>query len=158
MPSRCDSNQTRSDSQNSHRASALPEWGNFQLLLAWSSAFEGWAAVVAGEHEQGLARIAHAIAEARTMGSDQFLSHVAGVAAEAYLISGNVSAGLESVADGLRVAARTGERFWEPEPLRVRGELLILQDPQCATGEAKQTFRKAIEHARRQGAATKPAA
>ena len=125
---------------------------DFRLLLAWSSAFEGWAAVAAGDHEQGLTRIANGIVEARTMGSDQFLPHLAGVAAEAYLMSGNAADGLESVADGLRVAARTGERFWEPELLRLRGELQILQDPQCATGEAERTFRKAIEHARRQGA------
>ena len=93
-----------------------------------------------------------ALQTARTMGSDQFLPHLAGVAAEAYLMSGNAADGLESVADGLRVAARTGERFWEPELLRLRGELQILQDPPCATGEAEQTFRKAIEHARSQGA------
>ncbi len=133
-------------------AGAIARDQNFQLLLAWSSAFEGWAAVVAGDHEQGLTRIANGIAEARSMGSDQFLPHLAGVAAEAYLISGNASDGLESVADGLRVAARTGERFWEPELLRLRGELQILQDPQCATGEAEQTFRRAIEQARSQGA------
>jgi DNA-binding winged helix-turn-helix (wHTH) protein/predicted ATPase len=125
---------------------------DFRLLLAWSSAFEGWAAVVMGHRELGLARIANGITEARTMGSEQFLSHLAGVAAEAYLLSGNAADGLESVADGLRVAERTGERFWEPELLRLRGELQILQDPQCATGEAEQTFRKAIEQARSQGA------
>ncbi len=133
-------------------AAAIARDQDFQLLLAWSSAFEGWAAVVAGHHEQGLARIANGIAEARTMGSDQFLPHLAGVAAEAYLMSGNAADGLESVADGLRVAARTGERFWEPELLRLRGELQILQDPTCATGAAEQTFREAIEHARSQGA------
>jgi DNA-binding winged helix-turn-helix (wHTH) protein/predicted ATPase len=133
-------------------AAAIARDQDFQLLLAWSSAFEGWAAVVAGDHEQGLTRIANGIAEARTMGSDQFLPHLAGVAAEAYLISGNAADGLESVADGLRVAERTGERFWEPELLRLKGELRILQDPQCATGEVEQTFRKGIELARSQGA------
>jgi len=133
-------------------AAAIARDQDFQLLLAWSSVFEGWAAVVAGDHEQGLTRIANGIAAARTMGSDQFLPHLAGVAAEAYLMSGNAADGLESVADGLRVAARTGERFWEPELLRLRGELQILQDPPCATAEAEQTFRKAIEHARSQGA------
>ena len=108
--------------------------------------------MVAGDHEGGMAIITNAIAKVRSTGSDQFLPHLAGLAAEAYLMSGNAADGLESVADGFRVAARTGERFWEPELLRLRGELQILQDPQCATGEAGQTFRKAIEHARSQGA------
>jgi hypothetical protein len=55
------------------------------------------------------------------------------------------------VEDGLGIAARTGERFWEPELLRLKGELRIAQDPQCAANEAEQTFREAIEHARSQG-------
>ena len=50
------------------------------------------------------------------------------------------------------MAARTGERFWEPELLRLRGELHIAQDPRCAASEAEQAFREAIEHARSQGA------
>ena len=125
---------------------------DFRLLLAWSSAFAGWAAVVAGDHDQGLNGIKNAIAEARAMGSDQFLPHLAGVAADAYFISGNATEGLLSVEDGLRVSARTGERFWEPELLRLKGELQIAQDPRCVTDDAEQAFREAIEHARNQGA------
>lgn len=56
------------------------------------------------------------------------------------------------MADGLRVAARTGERFWEPELLRLRGELQLLQDPEAAIADAEQTFRMAIKLARSQGA------
>ena len=133
-------------------AAAIARDQDFRLLLAWSSAFEGWAAAVEGDHEEGLSRIANAIAEARTTGSDQFLPHLAGLAADAYLMSGDTAAGLRSVEDGLGVAARTGERFWEPELLRLRGELHIAQDPRCAASEAEQAFREAIEHARSQGA------
>ena len=133
-------------------AAAIARDQDFRLLLAWSSAFEGWAAVVAGDQQLGLTRIENAIAEARTTGSDQFLPHLAGLAADAYLRSGDTADGLKSVEDGLGIAARTGERFWEPELLRLRGELYIAQDPQCAASEAEQAFREAIEHARSQGA------
>jgi predicted ATPase len=133
-------------------ASAIARDQDFRLLLAWSSAFEGWAAAVEGDHGEGLSRIANAIAEARATGSDQFLPHLAGLAADAYLMSGNTADGLKSVEDGLGVAARTGERFWEPELLRLRGELYMAQDPQRAASEAEQAFREAIEQALNQGA------
>jgi DNA-binding winged helix-turn-helix (wHTH) protein/predicted ATPase len=132
-------------------AAAIARDQDFRLLLAWSSAFEGWAAAVEGNREEGLSRIVNAIAEARATGADQFLPHLAGLAADAYLIGGNTADALKSVEDGLGIAARTGERFWEPELLRLKGELRIAQDPQCAANEAEQTFREAIEHARSQG-------
>ena len=133
-------------------AAAIARDQDFRLLLAWSSAFEGWAAAVAGNHEEGISRIVGAIAEARAAGSDQFLPHLAGLAADAYLMDGNTADGLKSVEDGLAVAARTGERFWNPELLRVRGELHIAQDPNGGAIIAEDAFRDAIEDARSQGA------
>ena len=40
--------------------------------------------------------------------------------------------GLSNVDYGLAVAARTGERFWRPELLRLRGELQHAQHPNCS--------------------------
>jgi predicted ATPase len=133
-------------------AGAIARDQDFRLLLAWSSAFEGWAAAVAGNHEEGISRIVDAIAEARAAGSDQFLPHLAGLAADAYLMDRNTADGLKSVEDGLAVAARTGERFWNPELLRLRGELHIAQDPRGSASAAEHAFREAIEDARSQGA------
>ena len=132
-------------------AASISRDQDFRLLIAWSSVFEGWAAVLTGKSEEGLRRIADGIAEARRMGSEQFLPHLAGVAAEAYLVSENATEGLRSVEDGLRAGLRTGERFWQPELLRLKGELEIARDP-SAVPEAEQSFRDAIAHAQIQGA------
>lgn len=132
-------------------AAAISRDQDFRLLIAWSTVFEAWAAVAAGNRDDALSRIENAIAEARTMGSEQFLPHLAGVAAEAYLATGNAAGGLRSVEDGLRVTQCTGERFWEPELLRLKGELQMAQDPR-ATGAAEQAFREAIDFARSDGA------
>ena len=67
-------------------------------------------------------------------------------------MTGHAVDGLESLDEALRVTERTGERFWEPELLRLRGELRIVQDPTYAAREAEQVFREAIEQARGQGA------
>ena len=132
-------------------ATSIARDQDFRLLLAWSTVFEGWSAVLAGNCQDGHSRIADAIAEARTMGSEQFMPHLTGLAADAYLMSGNATDGLKSAEDGLQAAARTGERFWQPELLRLKGELLMAQDP-CATDEAEQSFREAIEQAKCEGA------
>jgi len=132
-------------------AASISRDQDFRLLIAWSSVFEGWSAVLVGKSEEGLRRIADGIAEARRMGSEQFLPHLAGLAAEAYLVSGNATEGLRSVEDGLRAGIRTGERFWQPELLRLKGELEIARDP-CAAPEAEQSFRDAIACAQIQGA------
>jgi predicted ATPase len=124
---------------------------DFRLLLAWASAFQGWAAVDTGDYD-GLACIVNAIAGARATGSEQFLPHMAGLAADAYLRIGNTAGGLASIADGLQVADRTGERFWKPELLRLRGELQIARESHSSMTEVEQSFREAIELARSQGA------
>ena len=109
-------------------ATSISRDQDFRLLIAWQSVFQGWAVVLAGKSEEGLRRIADCIAEARRMGSEQFLPHLAGLAAEAYLVSGNAAEGLRSVEDVLRAGSRTGERFWQPELLRLKGELEIARD------------------------------
>jgi DNA-binding winged helix-turn-helix (wHTH) protein/predicted ATPase len=133
-------------------ATAIARDQDFRLLLAWAAAFEGWAAALAGEHKKGVVAIVNAIAEARSTGSDQFLPHLSGLAAEAHLMSGNALDGLQSVEDGLNIAARSGECFWEPELFRLRGELLIVQNQERAADDAEQAFCDAIARARGQGA------
>jgi adenylate cyclase len=47
-------------------------------------------------------------------------------------------------------ASRNGERHWEAELMRLKGELLLLEPKH--EGEAEACFRESIELARRQGA------
>lgn len=55
------------------------------------------------------------------------------------------------IAEALTQIARSGERYWEAEVWRIRGELLLQTDnpPQA---EAEDCYRKAIEVARKQSA------
>jgi len=144
--------QTDRVSRHAAAAAGIAREQDFRLLRAWSSAFEGWAAVMEGSQEEGLSRIGNAMTDARSTGTDWCISHVAGLAADAYLISGHAADGLNSVEDGLAIAARTGERFWRPELLRLRGELKLAQHPNGGSIEAEQDFREALEEARLQGA------
>src|SRR4051812_11849642 len=79
---------------------------------------------------------------------------------------GQTEEGLSALAEGLAQVAKTGERYWEAELYRLKGELLSMQDgknqkskgknqkllifdPQA---EAEACFLKAIEVARKQQA------
>jgi predicted ATPase len=71
--------------------------------------------------------------------------------AEAYGKVGQTEAGLTALAEALAIAHRTGERFWEAEIHRLKGEFLLAR----ATGhdtEAEASFRQALDGARRQQA------
>ncbi len=61
--------------------------------------------------------------------------------------SSECARGLSALAEGLEAVERHGERLWEPELHRLRGELLLTQAGDEA--EAEVCFRQAIELARR---------
>ena len=124
---------------------------DFRLMLAWATAFEGWAEAEQGQHEEGLHRIATGIGGARATGSDQFLPNLLGLLAEVHLKRGQTEAGLQAIDEALVIVQRTGERFYEAELHRLRGGLQLSESGNSA-GDAEQNLLKAIEIARSQGA------
>ena len=77
--------------------------------------------------------------------------------AEAYGKVGQVGEGLSALAEALAVADSTGERIYEAELYRLRGELTLAQSSvQCLESsvrkEAEEYFHKAIEIAQRRQA------
>jgi predicted ATPase len=71
--------------------------------------------------------------------------------ADALLAAGRFGSGRAAATEALAVAERTGERFYEAEILRAKGELLLaVGDRQ----DADEAFRAAIAVARHQGATT----
>ena len=63
--------------------------------------------------------------------------------------AGRTQEALDAVEEGLAVSERNGERYYDAELWRLKGELLKLQE---ATPEAEACFQKAIEIARQQAA------
>jgi hypothetical protein len=58
--------------------------------------------------------------------------------------------GLSVIAEALAIVSRTGERFYEAELWRLRGDLLLLQESHAAAVE--DSLARAVEIARRQRA------
>ena len=105
--------------------------------------------VQAGETEEGIGLMREGIAALRALGPVD-LPYFLGSLADGYFKVGRVDVALDTVTEALAAAERTGERFYEAELHRLRGELLIAAR-RDATG-AEMCFRTALETARRQQA------
>ena len=74
--------------------------------------------------------------------------------AQAHLIAGEANEGLEVLDRAFTHVDDTGERFWEAELHRLKGELLLL--PRGSEEEAEVCFNQALKVARSQSAKTVP--
>jgi len=129
-------------------AKCLEENG-FSSPYAFFHAAEGWLLVQDGELAGGIARLESGLAEARATGACVGLPLLLGTLAEAELARGATPSGLAALDEAVAFAEETGERFWEAEIHRLRGELLLLggeRDP------AEASFCRALEVAGEQGA------
>jgi predicted ATPase len=87
----------------------------------------------------------------RATGAEVFRSHYLALLAEAYGKAGQAAQGLTTLAEALAVVEGTGERWWEAELHRLRGELLW-QYPKARPEEVEACFQQALDIARRQEA------
>jgi DNA-binding winged helix-turn-helix (wHTH) protein/predicted ATPase len=125
---------------------------DFRLMGAWAAPLEGWAAVQEGHHQEGMQCIEAALAEARSNGSNSFLPYSLGLYAECCLITGRTEHAHTAVAEALAIVYRTGERFWEPELLRLQGEIELVRTGGCPYSQVEAMFLAAIDVAQRAGA------
>ena len=125
--------------------------------MAYAPTVHGSALAETGQAQEGLAQIRQGIADCRAMGQELEVPHFLGLLAEAYGRANEPEQGLRVLTEALTIVERTGERFWEAELHRVLGEL-SLRVAAPATQErpllvsAEESFRKAIDIARRQSA------
>ena len=88
-------------------------------------------------------------------GSEEGRAYYLAFLAEAYGNVGQTAAGLHVLAEALACAHTTGERCWEAELYRLKGELTLQsesQSPKSLPGEAEACFQKALAVARHQSA------
>jgi len=115
----------------------------------------GWALAQRGQEEEGLAQIREGLALWGATGSGINWPHFFVVFAEALGRMRQAEDGLKALCEALAMVDRNGERWWEAEVYRVKGELTLIQDqgPRSKVEEeAKACFLKAIEIARQQRA------
>ena len=111
----------------------------------------GWAVAVEGDLEAGTAALQDGLRDLRAAGADVRRSYFLALLADIYARSGRTEAARSAIADALAFAEESGERWWEADLYRLKGELLLAQS--TANGaKAEACFHRALEVGRRQSA------
>jgi predicted ATPase len=98
-----------------------------QKLYYWLGSvtcLRGWATIHAGDPEGGIAQVQHGLALFDLIGLRATYGYHLAALAEGHLACGAVEPGLAAVDRALELCAGSLDRFYEPELLRLRGELL----------------------------------
>ncbi len=111
----------------------------------------GWADMMAGDLEGGIARMRQHGLELKAAGSEAMMDYWLAAIATALGQLGRFDEGLRTIEEGFPIIERTGAGCNEPEVRRLKGELLLAQSVSNAA-TAEQSFRTAIEISRRQNA------
>jgi adenylate cyclase len=163
------------------RAEELMEFAHeqgFPFWLALATITHGFELVRSGAADEGIRQMRQGMAAHRALGADIASTYWLGLLAEGYLKMGQIEEGLTVLAEALVIGEKNGERVWESELYRLKGELTLKQfgvqsqnkSRQVKTGRGKSTvtnpqsltpnpqleaetcFLKAIEVARQQNA------
>ncbi len=87
----------------------------------------GWALAEQGQRERGIAQIRQGLAAWWTTGTEAYRPYFLTLLAEAYEKAGQAEEGLTLLAEALAIANKTGERHYEAELHRLKGELTLQQ-------------------------------
>jgi class 3 adenylate cyclase len=119
----------------------------------WAS----WAKVIYGRTllqerstlEAGIDQIEGGIKEHRNTGAGLAETYLMLVSAEAWAARGNIGEALRRLEDGLVLTERGGEHFYEPELLRIKGEMLLRKG--TVDSDAERCFQAALDMSKRRG-------
>src|SRR5262249_19658255 len=125
----------------------------FTQQLAMGTILRGWGLAAQGQEDQGIAQMHQGLTTSQAAGIGIGRAPVLAQMAEVYWHTGQTDEELRLLAKALTVMDRTGERWWEAEVHRLKGELLLAQGgTRQKSVEAEAYFRHALEVARHQQA------
>jgi len=142
--------------ERSAAAVALCTEQEFAYYLAWGMIIQGWTLPVQSRATEGIAQMRQGLAALQAIGAVLRRPYYLALLAEAHGDSGQTGEGLRVLAEAFAEVQKTGERFWEAELYRLKGDLLMqtgemsLQPAQMETAEAY--FHQALDIARCQQA------
>ena len=122
---------------------------DFAMWLAVGTMFRSWALAASGHTAEGVTGLQEGIEGFQRTGAELNMPYYMALLADAYRMAGELELGLATVKGAFRYADTNGDRCWEPEILRLRGELLAAGDLVDAES-AEQSFRDAVTTASRQ--------
>jgi predicted ATPase len=120
------------------------------MYLAMATITRGWTLIEPGREEQAIEEMRRGLAALQTTGAQLLRPHFLALLAAALEKAGRADEGLRALEEALAMARSTGERLYEAELCRLKGEQLLAQ-PSTLTA-AEDCFNQSLEIARRQKA------
>lgn len=134
----------------------------FSLWEAAATVMKGWALTAQNRSEEGIAMIRKGIAAWEKTRAELQLPLFLALLAQAYQHTGQYTLALQTLDAALSIVTRTGERAYDAELTRRKGELCLVlgketkaigkKDATSAAIKAESYFQEALAIARRQGA------
>jgi class 3 adenylate cyclase/predicted ATPase len=134
--------------EQAEAAIAISTSHGFPFILSWAVIVRGWALVEQGKVDEGIVEMHRGLSDYQATGAEFLRTDYLAMLAEAYGKRGQVDEGLNVLTEALNAATHTGERRWQAELFRLKGELILTRDK----GEAEACLIQAIEIARSQKA------
>ena len=130
---------------------ALDEWADQLVAVATEQGFpfrcamatisRGWVKVRNGDAAEGMLLLRSGLAAYRATGAEVWVPHFVALLAGACEIAGQIEESLTLLDEAFQIVERTGERWFEAELYRRKGQLLLKQEHADA---AESRYRKAI--------------
>jgi predicted ATPase len=131
----------------------------FALVQALGPIMRGWAIAVQEHSTEGLVQIQQGLDTYQSTGAEYQRPHFLTLLAEASGLLGQPEGGLAALEEALTLMEKTGERYYEAELHRQRGELLLLRAEKSHPDQGSQDqhdaetcFQQALDVSRRQEA------
>jgi predicted ATPase len=130
---------------------ALSSQHGFTLLQALGTVMRGSALTGEARACDAINEMRLGLATTRETGAQAHVPYMMSLLIDAHRQAGRVNDGLDTVADALRLVEKTGERNWEAEILRLKGELLLVE-AMVDQAAAENCFNDSLGLARTQNA------
>ncbi len=143
--------EVRAAQERAEAALSLAQERGFPYWIAFGSLLRGWALAQQGKAKEGIEQMTQGLVAHRATGAELGRPSWLALLAEAHGTMGQPEAGLTALTEALTLADTTGERWYESEIYRLKGELLLQQNSDNQA-EAEACFHHALEIARTQQA------
>jgi len=141
----------RAAQERTEAAISLATDQGFPFWMALGTCLRGWALAHQGQVTEGIEQMPQGLRAYRATGAEVRRPHCLALLAEAHGTRGQPEGGLTMLTEALTLIDKTGERWYEPELYRLKGEL-VLQQSLDHQAEAETSFHHAIAIARSQQA------
>jgi predicted ATPase len=141
--------------EHNEAAFKLGKKEGFGLFLVMEPYFRGFERSLEGNVDEGIKLMRQGLAGYRAIGTGMMLHQHLGLLGELCEKGGKVKEGFEAVDEGLAEVNKSGERYYEAELYRIKGELALKKvgvEDKTKQAEAEGYFRQAIDISRSQKA------